>query len=99
MTAMAPLPLQRLGARLRATGIPLTALRPWYVLGPGHRWPYALIPAHRILELLPPTRANALRFGLVTLDQMLNALVHAVENQPTGARIVDVAAIRRSRAP
>ena len=28
-------------ALLRATGLPATILRPWYVLGPGHYWPYA----------------------------------------------------------
>jgi uncharacterized protein YbjT (DUF2867 family) len=31
-------------ALLLATGLPSTVLRPWYVLGPGHRWPYALVP-------------------------------------------------------
>jgi len=29
---------------LRASGMSATILRPWYVLGPGHLWPYALIP-------------------------------------------------------
>src|SRR5262249_8827900 len=24
---------------IRAAGLPATILRPWYVLGPGHRWP------------------------------------------------------------
>ena len=46
-----------------------TILRPWYVLGPGHRWPYALLPVYKVCELLPVTRAGALRLGLVTLDQ------------------------------
>jgi len=31
-------------AELEASGLNATILRPWYVLGPGHRWPYALIP-------------------------------------------------------
>ncbi|HSQ31732.1 MAG TPA: hypothetical protein VLN49_17865 [Gemmatimonadaceae bacterium] len=31
-------------ARLR--GVAQTALRPWYVLGAGHRWPYALVPMY-----------------------------------------------------
>ena len=29
---------------LGGTGFPLTILRPWYVLGPGHRWPMILSP-------------------------------------------------------
>jgi uncharacterized protein YbjT (DUF2867 family) len=80
---------------LRATGMNATILRPWYVLGPGHRWPYALIPAYWICELLPPTRAGACRLGLVTLNQMLTALVRAVENPPTGTHIVEVPEIRK----
>lgn len=40
------------------------------------------------------TRQSARRLGLVTLAQMVNALVDAVENPPTGIRIVDVPAIR-----
>jgi uncharacterized protein YbjT (DUF2867 family) len=32
------------GERLiRASGLAATILRPWYVLGPGHRWPYLLL--------------------------------------------------------
>jgi uncharacterized protein YbjT (DUF2867 family) len=31
-------------AMILASGIPATFLRPWYVLGPGHRWPYFFAP-------------------------------------------------------
>lgn len=83
---------------LRASGMNTTILRPWYVLGPGHRWPCVLLPAYWILGLLPPTRDIAHRLGLVTLNQMLSALVHAVENPSTGIRIVEVPEIRQSPA-
>lgn len=73
-----------------------TIVRPWYVLGPGHRWPYALLPAYWTLERLPATRASAERLGLVTLPQMIAALVSAVEHPPAASRIVDVPAIRRA---
>ena len=33
-------------AVVRATGMNATFLRPWYVLGPGHRWPYLLAPTY-----------------------------------------------------
>jgi uncharacterized protein YbjT (DUF2867 family) len=76
-------------ARLNAT-----ILRPWYVLGPGHWWPIALMPLYKIAELLPATSEGAKRLGLVKLRQMLAALVHAVENPARGVRILDVPAIR-----
>lgn len=71
-----------------------TILRPWYVLGPGHRWPYALLPFYKVCELLPFTRDGALRLGLVTLDQLILALVEAVESPIQGTRIVGVPEIR-----
>ncbi len=82
---------------LRASGLNATILRPWYVLGPGHRWPYFLLPAYWLCELLPPTREGARRLGLVTLEQMLAALVHAVENPSTGVRTVEVPEIRQRK--
>jgi uncharacterized protein YbjT (DUF2867 family) len=84
---------------IRSTGLNATFLRPWYVLGPGHRWPYFLIPGYWLLERLPGTRETARRVGLVTLAQMVGALAAAVENPPSGVRIVDVPAIRRTGAP
>jgi len=81
---------------LAASGLNHTILRPWYVLGPGHRWPYVLRPAYWLLEQLPATREAAKRLGLVTLDQMVNALVDAVENPPAQSRLVEVPEIRGS---
>jgi len=86
------------GERLVAeAGLNATFLRPWYVLGPGHRWPYALIPAYALLERLPPTRDGARRLGLVTLPQMIAAMVVAVESPPEGQRVIEVPEIRRAR--
>jgi uncharacterized protein YbjT (DUF2867 family) len=71
-----------------------TILRPWYVLGPGHRWPYVLLPFYKICEWIPFTRAAALRLGLVTLEQLILALVEAVESPAQGTRVVGVPEIR-----
>ncbi len=71
-----------------------TILRPWYVLGPGHRWPYLLLPFYKVCEWLPFTRAAALRLGLVTLDQLILALVEVVESPVQGTRIAGVPEIR-----
>jgi uncharacterized protein YbjT (DUF2867 family) len=79
---------------LRGSGIPSTFVRPWYVLGPGHRWPLLLLPAYWLMERLPSTRAMALRLGLVTLDAIVATLVHAVENPSRDSRIVTVPEIR-----
>jgi uncharacterized protein YbjT (DUF2867 family) len=75
-----------------------TILRPWYVLGPGHRWPYLLLPFYAVARLIPSKRETALRLGLVTLRQIVAALVRVVENPPpTGSiRIVEVRGIRRA---
>jgi uncharacterized protein YbjT (DUF2867 family) len=82
---------------LRASGLNATIVRPWYVLGPGHWWPYALVPGYWLAEAFPPTRELALRLGLVTVAQMVSALVAAVEHPASGLRIVDVPAIRAAR--
>lgn len=83
-------------ALLRASGIAATILRPWYVLGPGHRWPLLLLPLYRLAELLPATREGACRLGLVTLEQLLGALIASVESVPSRCRVLDVTAIRQA---
>jgi hypothetical protein len=80
---------------VHSTVMNATFLRPWYVLGPGHRWPYLLLPAYWLAERLPGTRDTARRIGLVTLPQMVAALVEAVETPARGVRIVEVPEIRR----
>jgi uncharacterized protein YbjT (DUF2867 family) len=79
---------------LESSGLNSTILRPWYVLGPGHRWPYALIPFYKLAEAWPSTRASARRLGLVTLPQMVNALARSIDNPPQGVRILEVPEIR-----
>ena len=88
----------RCEALVRESGLDATFVRPWYVLGPGHRWPYLLVPMYWIAERLPSTRETARRLGLVTLDDMVAALVQAVEDPPRGVRIVEVPEIRGARA-
>jgi uncharacterized protein YbjT (DUF2867 family) len=79
---------------IRESGMRATFVRPWYVLGPGHRWAYALLPFYWVCERLPATRESARRLGFVTIAQMLDALVWSVENPADGVRIVDVPKIR-----
>ena len=81
-------------ARIHESGINATILRPWYVLGPSHRWPYLLVPLYALLTRLAPTREGALRLGLVTLKQMALALAACIGQRSNGVRILDVTAIR-----
>jgi len=82
-------------ASLRASGLNATIVRPWYVLGPGHRWPLFLAPFCRAAELVPSMRDGAIRLGLVTLDQMVRTLASATDQPATGIRILNVPEIRR----
>lgn len=89
---------QQVETALAASGVPHTILRPWYVLGPGHRWPHLLRPLYAVAARVPSMHDTARRLGLVTLGQMVHALVEAVEERPDVARIVEVPAIRAARA-
>src|ERR1022692_14869 len=102
-----PAPVMRAYIAVRAkgeamiveSGLMATVLRPWYVLGPGHWWPIALQPLYWLARCLPASRDTARRMGLVTLSQMVAALVRAVEQPPASGtvRVVDVPTIRAAR--
>lgn len=79
-------------------GLNATVLRPWYVLGPGHWWAYSLVPAYKCAERIPSLADGAQRLGLVTLAQMVGALVHAVEEPTHGVRVISVPEIRQVAA-
>jgi uncharacterized protein YbjT (DUF2867 family) len=98
----APVMVEYIAARteaeeaIRASGLNATILRPWYVLGPGRRWPLLLVPVYWVLEALPKTRESARRLGLVTLPQMIAALANAVETPASGVRIIEVPQIKQT---
>jgi uncharacterized protein YbjT (DUF2867 family) len=80
---------------LAQSGLTCTIVRPWYVLGPGHRWPVVLKPFYWLAEHRASTRAAALRLGLVTIDQMIATLSLVVAAPPKVTRIITVPEIRR----
>ena len=53
-----------------------------------------LWPVYKLLEYVPATVASARRLGLVTIQQMVAALVWNIEHPANGIRIVDVPGIR-----
>jgi uncharacterized protein YbjT (DUF2867 family) len=71
-----------------------TFIRPWYVLGPGHRWPLLLLPVYGIAELVPSWRKKARAMGLVTISQMITTLKNAVDQTPEPLRIIEIEEIR-----
>jgi uncharacterized protein YbjT (DUF2867 family) len=79
---------------IRDSGMNATIIRPWYVLGPGHRWAYSLIPMYWLFERIPGTRDTARRLGLVTLEEMAAALERSVESPADRIRILEVPSIR-----
>ena len=93
---------KRIGEACAKSWLAATVLRLWYVLGPGHRWPYLLAPLYALGRALPATREGARRLGLVTRAQMVAALVEAVENPPDGSssepRVWEVPRIARSNS-
>lgn len=82
---------ERLIAR---TKVRASVLRPWYVLGPGHKWPLALAPVYWVCERLPGVAEGARRLGLVTLEQMVETLAWSIENPPEKSRVLSVEQIR-----
>jgi uncharacterized protein YbjT (DUF2867 family) len=85
------------GERLvRATGMRATFIRPWYVLGPGHRWPYLILPFYWLWMLPPSSRDTARRLYPVTLAQVIRALANAVDGTPHGTRIIEAPEMRGS---
>jgi len=81
---------------IRDSGLCATILRPWYVLGPGRRWPMVLAPIYRVMEAIPATREGARRLGLVRVEQMIAAMVRSVERPTPGVRVLDVPDIREA---
>ena len=78
-------------------GLTATVLRPWYVTGPGHRWPLLLIPFYALGKKVPAFRESCMRLDLIPLDAFVRAMVWSVENPPAlqqQVRVMDVPAMK-----
>lgn len=71
-------------------------IRPWYVLGPGHWWPVLLLPVYGIAAFVPSWRNKARSMALVTIRQMLRALILSAEANPLPLRILEIKDIRNA---
>jgi nucleoside-diphosphate-sugar epimerase len=74
-------------ALIRNSGMNASFVRPFYVLGPGRRWPLLLRPFFAVAEHLAVTRETARRLTFVTLAQMRAVLIDTIENPPEGVKI------------
>ncbi len=85
------------GERLiRESGMHATFVRPWYVLGPGHRWPYLILPLYWLWSWSPKSRDTARRLYPVKLRSVQQVIVNAVDTPPNGVRIIEAPEIRRA---
>lgn len=89
------------GERLvRESGVAAaTFVRPWYVLGPGHWWPYAVLPAYWIWGAFPSQRDTARRLYPVKLMQVVRAIADAVDHPRDGVRIIEAPELRAAASP
>jgi len=85
-------------ALIHSTKINSTIIRPWYVVGPGHYWPLFFQPFFKLMEWIPSTSKKAKALRLVTLKQMLNTLIYAVDHPPKeGVSIIEIDGIKAIR--
>jgi uncharacterized protein YbjT (DUF2867 family) len=83
------------GERLvRESGMNATFVRPWYVLGPGHRWPYLILPLYWLWGLSPKSRDTARRLYPVKLRSVVRAIADAVDAPPRGVRVIEAPELR-----
>lgn len=86
------------GERLIAsTGLSATFVRPWYVLGPGHRWPCLVLPLYWAWMLSPRTRETARRLYPTRLRDLVRTVADAVDESPGGVRIIEAPEMRSRR--
>jgi uncharacterized protein YbjT (DUF2867 family) len=79
---------------LRESGIAATFVRPWYVLGPGHWWPYAILPLYWIWGAFPKHRDTAARLYPVKLAEVVRTIADAVDRGADGVRIFEAPEIK-----
>ena len=80
------------GERLvRESGMNATFVRPFYVLGPGHWWPYAFLP---LFWLFADPRIYP-----VKLADVVRVIADAVDRGADGVRVIEAPEIRAAASP
>jgi hypothetical protein len=55
------------------------------------------VPAYALLSIFPATKEGAERLGLVSLKQMISAMVLSIESPPADFKVLAVPDIRAAR--
>jgi uncharacterized protein YbjT (DUF2867 family) len=76
-----------------------TFIRPWYVIGPGHLWPVFLLPVYGMARFSSSKRKKAEKMSLITISQMLQTLMKAIESPPQKQRVFEVKHMKRGNLP
>ena len=69
---------------LRSSGMNAVFIKPWYVLGPGHYWPYLILPVYFLFMVIPGFAKTAKNLYPVKLRNVLNTILHYAENPSEG---------------
>ncbi|CAN5443260.1 hypothetical protein BH10BAC6_BH10BAC6_09850 [soil metagenome] len=84
-------------AALVARGMHVTSImRPYFVLGPGRRWPYIVMPLHWIGRFIPGLAPLARTMVFNTREQVVHAIVRAIEQQHDSIDVWDATRIKGS---
>jgi uncharacterized protein YbjT (DUF2867 family) len=75
---------------LQESGINLTLIRPWYVLGPTRTWPQMFNGLYNLAERFPNALAKIRKFRLTSLDQMIDTLQKSISASPVKLRIYEI---------
>lgn len=76
---------------LRESGMNATFVRPFYVLGPGHWWPYAFLP---LFWLFADPRLYPVKLAAV-----VRCIAEGVERGAEGVRIIEAPEMRAAASP
>ncbi len=79
----------------RSGGMNAVIIKPWYVLGKGHYWPYLILPLYWLFMIIPPFSKTAKRLYPVKIKNVLNAIVYSVENPCEGVVSISTGELRK----
>lgn len=77
------------------SGLNAIFIKPWYVLGPGHYWPYLILPLYRLFMIIPGFSKTAKNLYPVKLSNVLNAILHYAENPSDGCLSISTKELKK----
>jgi nucleoside-diphosphate-sugar epimerase len=81
---------KRAEAALNSSGMNVSLLRPWYVVGEGRTWVKIFNGLYNLAEKYPNLLAKVRKFRLVSHQQILDTLIHAIESEPKNLTVYEI---------